>query len=83
MPSSRNFYPFVPLFLRKVSLLLQHYVIINISPRTTYAFLKFEALVFRKQNFPLIYHSYSLVILNSLGIENTQVSVSSADNTEF
>ena len=83
MPNSRNSCPSVLLFLRKVSLVLQHYIIINISPRTTHAFFKFEALVFRKQKFPLIYHSYSLVILNSFGIENTQVSVSSVDNTEF
>lgn len=82
MPKSRNVYSSALLFFIEVSLVLQH-VTIDVSLYTAYIFLRFPASVFRKQKSPPFHCNYSLVILDLFITENTQVSVSSADNTEF
>lgn len=57
---------------------------IDVSAYAIYTFLKFEkASIFRKQKLPLFYHYYNFVISDSFSIENIQISVSSADNSEF
>ena len=57
------------------------YVTIDVSLHITYTFLRSEASVFIKKNSP--YFITSLVRLDLFSTENTQVSVISADNTEF